>query len=66
MSVVLLQEPVAEICRRLGVKYNRVAQITIRPGDAEVVCYLERDGSMYIDEETNKAASETLSFKVRV
>lgn len=59
-----LREPVAEICRLLGVRPNRVGAIRIKPSEAEVVVFLERNGKMYIDPDTNLPAVETRKFPV--
>lgn len=63
-----ISQPVAEICKRLGLKETYVNRLDIRPGDVTVALLRGKEGrckgAKYIDENTGDVASEELHFKV--
>jgi hypothetical protein len=56
--------PVAEICRALGFEPSLVASLAIEPSSATAKVYVLRNGSKFIDEETNEPAVEEHAFRV--
>lgn len=61
-----LADDIAAICRKLELEPTHVAEITIRPADAEALVYLNNSkGKKYVDPETGAIAMGRLKFKVR-
>lgn len=64
-ELIDIHDPLLDICKRLGLEYNFVSEITWRPREASAIVFLKGDeGQKYVIDETGEPATETIHFRV--
>lgn len=61
LKKIPLTDLIKDACGRFGVEYDRVAEIRLFPGHAEVVVFGDEKGRMVVDGE---AVQRTLAFQI--